>query len=111
MDPKEGYLNHILICCCEGAAFFSLLLVLSEISNATYEEPLETLRQSFWGDDYNDTLEVKLGNMRFTKGSKISSFVTKLWQIIRKLYSLSDQGAIKCIATRYIDEEVVRISA
>lgn len=110
MNPEEGYLKHILICCCEGAAFFSLLLVLSEISNATYEEPLETLRQSFWGDDYNDTLEVKLRNMRFTKGSKISSFVTKLWQIIRKLYSLSDQGAIKCIATSYIDEEVVRIS-
>ena len=66
---------------------------------------METLRQSFWGDDYNDTPEVELGNMRFTKGSKIPSFV------VRKLYSLSDQGATKCIATSYIDEEVVRISA
>ena len=76
MYSEEDYLKDILICSCKGAAFSALLLVLLEISNTTYEELLKTLRQSFWGDDYKYTLEVKLRNMRFTKRSKISTFVT-----------------------------------
>ena len=40
--------------------------------------------------------------VKFTKGSKISTFITELCQIIKKFYSLTDQGAVKSILASHI---------
>ena len=52
----------------------------------------------------------------FTKWSKISTFITELCQILKRFYSLTDQGVVKSILTRHIlsplnpfMREVVRI--
>ena len=70
------------------------------------------LVEAFSGEDYKRTLETKLRNLKFTKGTNINLFCNSLRTLIRELYNLTDldETSIDAIAINHVilqlDEQV-----
>ena len=99
---EEEKHRDILLVCCEGAAFSTLINLLQQNAQANFEAMKNALRETYSGADYKRTLEVKLRNLKFNKGMKIPTFITELCQVIKELYNLQDQEAIKSIAMNHV---------
>ena len=99
---EDDRFRDVLLCCCEGAAFSRLASAIANDNDLTYEQAKQTLRETYFGDDYKRTLETKLRNMKFTTGMKVTVFTTELCQIIRELYGIDDNEAVKSIAISHV---------
>ena len=98
----EAKYKDILLCCCEDAAFSAIMSEIGRDAAITYAGLKTVLSDKFTGNDYRRTLESKLRSTRFTKGMKITSFITELCQIIKELYNVTDETAIKSIAVSHV---------
>ena len=98
----EDRYKNILLCCCEDAAFRSLSNLLAAEEDTMYDEMKETLSEKFCGDEYKRTLQTKLRNMKFQPPMKVTTFINDLCRIIKELYSLNDNDAVKMIATNHV---------
>ena len=94
--------KDILICCCEDAAFSTLVNTLSADNTIDYAGLKAALKAKFCGEDYKRTLQTKLRNIKFEPGMKVATFITELCRIIKELYALTDQEAIKSIAVSHV---------
>ena len=101
-DSEEDKFRDILLVSCEGAAFSTLINLLQRNAQADFQAMKDALREAYSGADYKRTLEVKLRNLKFTRGMKVPTFITELCQVIKELYNIQDQDAIKSIAINHV---------
>ena len=60
------------------------------------------MKERFCGDDYKRTLQAKLRNLQFRKGTKIIPFVHELRTTVRELYGITTEEAIEGIAISHV---------
>ena len=104
--------SQVLPCCLEDSAFTLASQQINVENNITCDNLKAALAEAFSGKDYKRTLEIKLRNLKFTKGTNINLFCNSLCAVIRELYNLTnlDETSIDAIAINYViaqlDEQV-----
>ena len=63
-----------------------------------------TLAETYSGKDYKRTLETKLRNLKFKKGTSINLFCNSLRTLSRELYNLTDldETSVDAIAINHV---------
>ena len=92
--------RKVLLCCLEDCAFTLASQRINAENDITYHNLKAALSEVFAGEDYKRTLETKLRNLKFTKGTNIKLFCNSLRTLIRELYNLTnlDETSIDAIA-------------
>ena len=96
----------------EDSAFTLASQRINAENDITYDNLKAALAEAFSSKDYERTLETKLRNLKFTKGTNKSLFCNFLRTLIRELYNLTDLGetSIDAIAINHVitqlDEQV-----
>ena len=96
----------------EDSAFTLVSQRINAENDITYDNLKAALAEAFSSEDYERTLETKLRNLKFTKGTNKSLFCNFLRTLIRELYNLTDLGetSIDAIAINHVitqlDEQV-----
>ena len=104
--------RQVLLCCLDDSAFISASQRISAENYISYDNLKAALVEAFSGEDYKRTLEGKLRNLKFTKGTNKNLFCNFLRTLIRELYNLTDLDAtsIDAIAINHViaqlDEQV-----
>ena len=66
--------RQVLLCCLEDSAFTLASQRINAANNITYDNLKAALAEAFSGEDYKQTLEAKLRNLKFTKCTNINLF-------------------------------------
>ena len=84
----------------EDSAFTLASQRINVENDITCDNLNAALAEAFSGKDYKRTLEIKLRNLKFTKGTSINLFCNSLCTVIRELYNLTnlDETSIDAIA-------------
>ena len=92
--------RKVPLCCLEDSAFTLASQRINAENDITYHNLKAALAEVFAGEDYKRTLETKLRNLKFTKGTNIKLFCNSLRTLIRELYNLTnlDETSIDAIA-------------
>ena len=104
--------RQVLLCCFDDSAFISASQRINAENYISYDNLKAALVEAFSGEDYKRTLEGKLRNLKFTKGTNKNLFCNFLRTLIRELYNLTDLDAtsIDAIAINHViaqlDEQV-----
>ena len=102
LDVDEDNQKQTLLCVFEGKAFTVLSQFMAQNANATYAQVKDELQRRFSGDDYRRSLEVKLRTMKFTKTSDIAKFSSSLLNVVKELYSITDERTAEQIAMNHV---------
>ena len=88
----------------EDSAFTLTSQRINAENHITYNNLKAALAEAFSGEDYKRTLEIKLRNLKFTKGTNRNRFCNSLRALIRKLYNLTDldETSIDTIALNHV---------
>ena len=76
--------RQILLCCLEDNAFTLASQRINAENDIMYDNLKAALAETFSGEDYKKTLEIKLRNLKFTKGTNINLFCNSLCTLIRE---------------------------
>ena len=98
-DDKK---KEVLLCCTEGGAFQTVVAFLAANIAATYEEVANHLTTKYSGEEYKRTLEVKLRNLVYKKGTNINSYANDLRITVKELYGLENQETINSICINHV---------
>ena len=84
----------------EDSAFTLASQRINTENDITYDNLKAALVEAFSDEGYKRTLETKLRNLKFTKGTNINLFCNSLRTLIRELYNLTDldETSINAIA-------------
>ena len=84
----------------EDSAFTLASQRINAENDITDQNLKAALAEVFAGEDYKRTLETKLRNLKFTKGTNIKLFGNSLRTLIRELYNLTnlDETSIDAVA-------------
>ena len=74
----------------EDSAFTLASQRINTENDITYDNLKAALVEAFSDEGYKRTLETKLRNLKFTKGTNINLFCNSLRTLIRELYNLTD---------------------
>ena len=87
----------------EDSAFTLASQRINAENDITYDNLKAALAEAFSSEDYERTLETKLRNLKFTKGTNKSLFRNSLRTLIRELYNLTDldETSIDAIAINH----------
>ena len=66
--------RQVLLCCLEDSAFTLASQRINAANNITYDNLKAALAEAFSGEDYKQTLEKGLRNLKFTKCTYINLF-------------------------------------
>ena len=100
-DEDDSWRDLLLIYT-EDNAFTVASKAISSNGNITFAELKQLLQTRFYGPDYKRALELKLRNLRFTKGAKIAPFVHDLRSTIQELYVLDNEDSVDSIAINHV---------
>ena len=99
----EGKKLGTLLCCVEGTAFSYLSeLKEDEENEATYATVKGSFMKRFCGEEFKRGLQIKLQNLRFTKGTPINVFTDELYTTIKQLCNIKESKTLTAIATSHV---------
>ena len=92
--------RQVLLRCLEDSAFTLASQRINTENDITYDNLKAALVEAFSDEGYKRTLETKLRNLKFTKGTNINLFCNSLRTLIREFYNLTDldETSINAIA-------------
>ena len=100
LGVEKNKKRQALLRCLEDSAFTLASQRINTENDITYDNLKAALVEAFSDEGYKRTLETKLRNLKFTKGTNINLFCNSLRTLIRELYNLTDldETSINAIA-------------